>query len=115
MWTRSTWAAAALMIGLAPGGAAGQPVSRPERVCALPEVIRAVVLELQRRGVAGEIDARNPGEVTDADGSGARCSVWLVQPSYNTNEPGAQPRYHVVAQMFAVRRLPHSLAVDLIE
>lgn len=96
--------------------ATAQPVGGPGRVCALPEVIRAVVLELGRRGIAGSVDARNPGEVTDADGAGARCAVWLVQPAWNTNLPDGQtPRHSVAVQAFQVRRLPHSLAVDLID
>lgn len=107
----------AALLTLLPAASCAQtvPVSRAERVCALPEVVRGVVLELQNRGVAGEVDARNPGEVTSPDGSGARCSVWLIRPAYNTNLPGSQPRYDVVVQMYQVRRLPHSLAVDLTE
>lgn len=101
-------AAIAALVTCWAAGAAAQPV---ERICGLPEVIDTVALELQRRGTAGVIDARNPGEVTDADG--ASCSAWLVQSEINTNDPGPPVRHRVVVQGYRVRRLANSLAVDL--
>ena len=94
------------------GSTAARAHDAPERVCALPEVLRTVTLELHRRGIDGDIDVRNPGQ-RSLDGPRTACSVWLRRRFYDTSLYGGVPQYRVDVQTFEVRRHEHSLSVEL--
>ena len=103
---------AALLAGLLCAACTAGP---QQDACGAPGVIDTVADELARAGIPGTLDARTPGQVGVADSTTTSCAVWLLQSDVNTNlPPDRQVRRRVTVQNFQVRRLAHSLVVELI-
>lgn len=87
---------------------------RPDGVCALPEVQRALDTELQRHGTYGTLDARSFGELTGPEGGSTSCSVRLVVRGYDTNTYGDRPIDRVEVRSYSVTHLRNGLLVRLV-
>ena len=87
--------------------------ARAEQICALPEVLRAVESELERRGIYGEIETSAVGEVTGPNAAVASCSVKVLTRTFDTNRYGLAPQYRMDVRGYTVRRLRNGLMVEL--
>ena len=86
----------------------------PGPICARPEVLRLVAETMAQRGLYAQLDPREVGEVTAADGASAQCAVWLHTVAYDTNVRAYVPEQRWEVHSFAVRRLHNGLVVDAI-
>ncbi len=112
-WSRGPAHAVVHLVALAAlCGACTQPV-QAEPICALPEVMRALDIELQRHGIYGTMDDRSVGEITGPEGGTTSCAIRVVVRGYDTNTYGNRPIDRIEVRNYSVIHLRNGLMVRL--